>query len=73
MVRRMAKLKVTKKHIIARKVSSKFSRMYHGNIYFEIIYREVGADHDTIGFSSYYLDLVLEWFNNELELVEMQE
>lgn len=41
--------------------------------YFEIKYKEVGADHYNIGYSSYNLDFVLDWKEKCFELVKVVE
>lgn len=68
-------IKVDKKHIIARQVSVRREAGVIDNnaIYFEIVYHEVGKQYDNVGFGSYYLDNVLKWFNEELELVSTEK
>ena len=41
--------------------------------YYEIKYKEVGADHYNIGYSSYNLDFVLDWKDKCFELVKVVE
>lgn len=69
--RKQQTLKVDKKHIIARRMPT--SVIDDNAIYFEIVYHEVGKQYDNIGFGSYYLDNVLKWFNEELELVSTEK
>lgn len=59
-------LKVDKKHIVARLVDV-------NAIYFEVVYHEIGKQYDNVGFGSYYLDNVLKWFDEELELVSTEK
>lgn len=68
-------IKVDVKHIIARRVPTRReSGVIDDNaIYFEIVYHEVGKQYDNVGFGSYYLDNVLKWFNEELELVSTEK
>lgn len=68
-------LKVDKKHIVAKRVPTRReSGVIDDNaIYFEIVYHEVGKQYDNVGFGSYYLDNVLKWFNEELELVSTEK
>lgn len=53
------KEKVTSAEIISRKTD--------GKPYYEIKYKKVGEDHYTVGYSSYYLDYVIDWLNNCFE------
>ena len=73
--RKQQTLKVDKKHIIAKRVPTRReSGVIDDNaIYFEIVYHEVGKQYDNVGFGSYYLDNVLKWFDEELELVSTEE
>ena len=41
--------------------------------YYEIKYKELGADHYNIGYSSYNLDFVLDWKEKCFELVKVVE
>ena len=56
------KTKVTKAYIIIEGTVEK--------PYYEILYREIGKNYDSIGFGSYYLDNVRKWKEEYLELVE---
>lgn len=38
--------------------------------YFEVMYKEVGKDDYTLGYSSYDLNFVFQWLEEELEIVE---
>lgn len=51
------------------KVSSAeiISRDIGGKPYYEIKYKKVGEDHYTVGYSSYFLDYVIDWLNNYFE------
>lgn len=71
--RKRQTLKVDKKHIIARWVPGVISGMGDNAIYFEIAYHEVNKDYYSTGFGSYYIDQVLTWFDEELELVSPEE
>lgn len=53
------KEKVTSAEIISRKTD--------GKPYYGIKYKKVGEDHYTVGYSSYYLDYVIDWLNNCFE------
>lgn len=53
------KEKVTSAEIISRKTD--------GKPYYGIKYKKVGEDHYTVGYSSYYLDYVIDWLNNYFE------
>lgn len=41
--------------------------------YFEIKYHEVGKPHDDIGFSSYSIENVFKWLENEFVVIEADE
>lgn len=41
--------------------------------YYEIKYKEVGADHYSIGYSSYNLDFILDWKEKCFELIKVVE
>lgn len=56
------KIKVTSAEIIVTCKSNK-------NPYYEIKYLEVGTDEYTIGYGSYDLGLVNDWYNNCFEIV----
>lgn len=56
------KFKVTKAEIV---VSGSVLKPY-----FCIHYKEVGQEHETIGFGSYHLPFVFEWLAHYFELVE---
>ena len=73
--RKQQTLKVDKKYIIARQVPVRreVGVIDNGAIYFEIVYHEVGKQYDNVGFGSYYLDNVLKWSNEELELVSTEK
>lgn len=43
------------------------SRDIGGKPYYEIKYKKVGEDHYTVGYSSYFLDYVIDWLNNYFE------
>lgn len=53
------KEKVTSAEIISRKTN--------GKPYYGIKHKKVGEDHYTVGYSSYYLDYVIDWLNNCFE------
>ena len=53
------KEKVSSAEIIPRDID--------GKPYYEIKYKKVGEDHYTVGYSSYYLDYVIDWLNNYFE------
>ena len=53
------KEKVTSAEIISRKTD--------GKPYYGIKHKKVGEDHYTVGYSSYYLDYVIDWLNNCFE------
>lgn len=38
--------------------------------YYELLYKEVGAEHRTIGYGSYSLEQVLQWKKEEFEKVK---
>ena len=38
--------------------------------YYGIKYKKVGEDHYTVGYSSYYLDYVIDWLNNCFDFAE---
>lgn len=44
-----------------------------GRPYYGIKYKEVGNDYYNIGFGSYELDYVKEWFDTQFEVVETTE
>lgn len=41
--------------------------------YFCIHYQELGKDHITVGFGSYYLDYVFMWRDRYLEIIDKGE
>lgn len=61
------------KHHEKVKVSEKPEIVVHGtreNPYFEIRYLEVGKTEYSVGYSSYVLDYVFQWLEEEFEVVE---
>ena len=56
------KEKVTSAEIISRKTD--------GKPYYGIKYKKVGEDHYTVGYSSYYLDYVIDWLIIALNFAE---
>ena len=60
-VKQVERIKVNELDIIVN--------MVNGKPYYEIKYKKIEEDYYHIGYSSYYLDFVLEWKNKCFELV----